>query len=119
MAPITISIPLSSNASAPSIPERVIHDKWEGPKYSHAKGNFHQWQEKLKGFLILNGIYAYVFESTEPCPDIIIEPHAHANWRQNDWLAITFIKSALIDDEHRDLVTDKGAAQYFKNLKSR
>ncbi|KAG5726350.1 hypothetical protein E4T56_gene19658 [Termitomyces sp. T112] len=118
MAPVTSSTSLPFDTSAPSIPEHVIHHKWEGPKYSQAKGNFHQWWEKLKDFLILNGIYAYIFDSTKPCPDIAIEPHAHMNWKQNDQLAITFIKSALVNDKHRNLVTGKGAVQCFNDLKS-
>ncbi|KAG5715322.1 hypothetical protein E4T56_gene14577 [Termitomyces sp. T112] len=90
---------LTSDSSAPSVPERVIHHKWDGTKYSRADGNFTQWSEKLKDAMILNGIYAYVFDPILPCPSSDAEPRAHANWNLNDRLAITFLRSAL--DETR------------------
>ena len=109
---------LSSASSNPSVPERVIRHKWEGTKYSHADGNFSQWTEKLKDALILNGLYGQVFDTSE-CPKATLEPCAHANWGLNDRLAITFIKTALDDAEHRDLVMDRGTTYCFTDLKSR
>ncbi|KAG6867635.1 hypothetical protein C0995_004728, partial [Termitomyces sp. Mi166 len=91
MDPVTASVISSSDASMPSISERIIRHKWEGTKYSRADGNFHQWTEKLKDALILNGIYAYVFKPILSCPNATIEPRAHANWQLNDRLAITFM----------------------------
>lgn len=120
MAPVmSSSMALPSDASNPSIPERVIRHQWEGTKYKRADGNFSHWTDTLKDALILNGLYAYVFESTIVRPDAEVEPRAHVNWGLNDRLAITFIKSALDDGEHRDLVTDKGAKQCFEDLKTR
>ncbi|KAG5735409.1 hypothetical protein E4T56_gene11117 [Termitomyces sp. T112] len=99
---------LASNSSAPSVMECVICHKWDGAKYSRADGNFTQWSEKLKDAMILNGIYAYVFDPFLSCPNSNTKPHAHANWNLNDCLAITFLRSALEDIEHCDLVMDKG-----------
>ncbi|KAG6859986.1 hypothetical protein C0995_000821 [Termitomyces sp. Mi166 len=107
MAPISLSSTLSTDASNPSISEHVICHRWEGPKYAQADGNFTQWTKKLKDALILNGIYAHVFDIISPRPDPSIEPRMCANWGLNDRLAITFIKSALDDAEHRDLITDQ------------
>ncbi|KAH0586910.1 hypothetical protein H2248_005746 [Termitomyces sp. 'cryptogamus'] len=108
----------ASNSSAPSVMECVICHKWDGAKYSRADGNFTQWSEKLKDAMILNGIYAYVFDPFLSCPNSNTEPHAHANWNLNDCLAITFLRSALEDIEHCDLVMDKGARHCFEDLKT-
>ncbi|KAG6898486.1 hypothetical protein C0993_006530, partial [Termitomyces sp. T159_Od127] len=98
---------------------RIIRHRWEGEKYNHASGNFTQWSEWLKDALILNGIYAHVFDTITPRPSVDIEPRAYANWGLNDRLAITFIKTALDDMEHCDLMTDKGAARCYADLKTR
>lgn len=119
MAPISSSSILPTDATNPSIPERIIRHRWEGSKYTRADGNFLQWTEKLKDSLILNGIYSYVFDDVAVRPSIDTEPRAYANWGLNDRLAITFIKSALDDAEHRDLVTDNGAAACYADLKAR
>lgn len=115
MAPVSPSSVLPTDASNPSVPERIIRHRWEGPKYARADGNFTQWTDKLKDALILNGIYAYVFDTISPRPGADLEPRAHANWGLNDRLAI----SALDDAEHRDLITDQGAAKCFADLKAR
>lgn len=119
MAPVSPSSAWPTDAANPSVPERIIRHRWEGPKYSRAEGNFTQWTEKLKDALILNRIYSHVFNTVPPRPDIDTEPRAHANWGLNDRLAITFIKSALDNAKHRDLITDQGAAQCFTDLKTR
>lgn len=110
---------LSSDASNPSVSERIIRHRWNAPKFSHANGNFSQWTKHLKDALILNGIYSYVFSPAIPCPDAASEPHAHANWSMNDRLAITFIKSVLEEVELRDLLVTNGAATCYEDLKSR
>ncbi|KAG5732659.1 hypothetical protein E4T56_gene16773 [Termitomyces sp. T112] len=109
---------LASDSSAPSVMECVIRHKCNGAKYSCADGNFTQWSEKLKDAMILNGIYAYVFDPFLSCPNSNTKPHAHANWNLNDCLAITFLRSALEDIEHRDLVMDKSVRHCFEDLKT-
>ncbi|KAG5717402.1 hypothetical protein E4T56_gene7678 [Termitomyces sp. T112] len=119
MAPESSSTILPSDSTNPSVPERVIRHRWEGFKYARADGNFTQWTEKLKDALILNGIYSHVFDTIAIRPNIDTEPRAHANWGLNDRLAITFMKSALDDTEHHDLITNKGAAWCYMDLKAR
>ncbi|KAG6887800.1 hypothetical protein C0995_012660 [Termitomyces sp. Mi166 len=99
---------LSSDSSSPSIPEHVIH-KWDGTKYNHANGNFTQWTEKLKDAIILNGIYAYVFNPVLLCSSIDMELQAHANWNLNDCLAITFIRAF-------DIVTTMAQVQHAARI---
>ncbi|KNZ78861.1 hypothetical protein J132_09544 [Termitomyces sp. J132] len=118
MSPVLPSANLLSDSSNPSVPERIIRHKWDGAKYSCADGNFTQWTEKLEDTMILNGIYAYIFSPILPCPSRDTEPRAYANWSMNDCLAITFMKSALDDVKHRDLVTNKGAHYCFQGLKT-
>ncbi|KAG6882522.1 hypothetical protein C0993_010211 [Termitomyces sp. T159_Od127] len=119
MAPVSSSTVLPTDSTNPSIPEHIIRHRWEGSKYARADGDFTQWTEKLKDALILNGIYSHVFDTIAVHPDVDTEPRAHANWGLNDRLAITFMKSALDNAEHRNLITDKGAAWCYIDLKAR
>ncbi|KAG5726890.1 hypothetical protein E4T56_gene1146 [Termitomyces sp. T112] len=110
MAPESSSTVLPSDSTNPSVPECIIHHRWEGSKYARVDRNFTQWTEKLKDALILNGIYSHVFDTIAIRPNIDTEPQAHANWGLNDQLTIIFMKSALDDAEHCDLITNKGMA---------
>ncbi|KAG6898092.1 hypothetical protein C0993_007091, partial [Termitomyces sp. T159_Od127] len=113
-----MSSTISTNTTNSSISEQIICHQWEGVKYRRADGNFSQWTDSLKDALILNSLYVYVFDTTILRPDFKAEPHAYSNWGPNDHLAITFIKSALDDTEHRVLVIDKGASSCFSDLKT-
>ncbi|KAG6860206.1 hypothetical protein C0995_014263 [Termitomyces sp. Mi166 len=109
---------LPSDLSNPSIPKRVIHHKWDGTRYSQTNGNFTQWTEKLKDAMILNGICAYIFDPILPCPEKETEPHTYANWNPNNCLTITFIKTAIDNVKHHDLIAEKGAQHWFEDLKA-
>lgn len=118
MAPISTSSILATDATSPSVPKHIIRHRWEGSKYTCADGNFTLWTKKLKDMLILNRIYSHVFNEITTHLSLDIEPHTYANWALNNHLAITFIKSALDDTKHHDLLTNKGAATCFSDLKT-
>ncbi|GLB45783.1 hypothetical protein LshimejAT787_2900110 [Lyophyllum shimeji] len=118
---MTMSTPIPSDASHPSIPLIRLQVPWSASnkKLDRTTGEFNDWSEDLSDALTVNGLLGYVFDPIIPCPPADTEPRAHANWIANDSLARGFISLAIEKTERDGIPKDKGAKAFYEALKSR
>ncbi|KAG6806915.1 hypothetical protein H0H92_009579, partial [Tricholoma furcatifolium] len=113
------TVPLSTNTVNPSIVERAIKIQWVGTRFTQGTSDFLQWSRLLEDALCLNNLDNYVFEPTVSRPDPALEPRTHANWTRNNKIALTFLRSAIAETEHRELLVSGTARECYLDLKAR
>ncbi|KAJ3494945.1 hypothetical protein NLJ89_g10709 [Agrocybe chaxingu] len=89
---------LETDATRPSIPLITITSPFSGALLDKHKGNWETWKNSMYSVTCLSGLYSYM-TGTATAPDKEIEPHAHANWMQNDERACAFIFGAIEEGE--------------------
>lgn len=112
----------ATDATAPSVRAiSVCGAEWKQDKFSRNSptANFSRWSKTLEIHLSLLGLKFYVFKAYIPCPDLLTEPVAHANWIANDDLARAVILTALDDSEYEGLDEARTTAALYDSIKSR
>ncbi|KAG6807260.1 hypothetical protein H0H92_008220 [Tricholoma furcatifolium] len=55
-------VPISTDATNPSVSERVIKIQWAGSKFARGTSDFGQWSRALEDTMCLNNLNNYIFE---------------------------------------------------------